>query len=87
MDRFELYWCESAEASLPSPAVAGGFDPDDDRDAELVAGGPALLIEDVLLQQREERLGGGVVATRANASHRSDHVELVQRRHEGPGSD
>ena len=35
---------------------------------------PPLPVEDVLLEQREEALHGGVVAGRADLAHRSDHA-------------
>ena len=73
-DGFELDRGQSAEACLAASAVVGAFDPGDDRDAELVAGGPALPVEDVLLQQREERFHGGVVAGGADLAHRADHA-------------
>ena len=71
LDRGEL-----AKGPLTAPAVVGPFDPDDDRESEFVAGGPVLAVEDVLLEQREERFHGGVVAARANAAHgaRREHV-------------
>ena len=53
---------QSAEAGLASAAVVGPFDPGDDRDPQLLAGGPAAPVQDVLLQQREERFHRGVVA-------------------------
>ncbi len=53
---------QSAEASLPSAAVVGAFDPGDDRDPEVLADLPALAVEDVLLQEAEERFHCGVVA-------------------------
>jgi len=35
-DGLELYRGELAEAALATPAVVGGFDPDDDREAQLL---------------------------------------------------
>ena len=64
---------------LAASAVVGAFDPGDDRDAQLVAGGPALPVEDVLLQQREERFHGGVVAGGADLAHRADHAVTGER--------
>lgn len=58
---FELDGRELAEAALPATPVVGVFDPGDDRESQLVAGTPALLVEDVLLQQRVERLHRSVV--------------------------
>jgi hypothetical protein len=86
-DGFELDGCESAEAALAPAAMVGPFDPVDDPGAELVAGLPALPVEDVLLEQREEGLHRGVVAARADAAHRADHlVVLVVREASGEGS-
>jgi hypothetical protein len=61
---------EAAESSLPAPPVIGPFDPDDDRQAQLLAGGPALTVQDVLLQQGEERLHRGVIAAGTDPAHR-----------------
>src|SRR5690606_20906868 len=47
---------QSAEPELTSPAVIGPLDPSHDRDAQLLACGPSLPVEDVLLEQRKERL-------------------------------
>jgi hypothetical protein len=49
--------------------VIGPFDPDDDREAELVSGGPSLPVEDVLLKQREKRFGRSIVASRSDPTH------------------
>src|SRR4051794_33223462 len=53
----------SAARRHPATAleVVRRLDPGDDRQAELLAGGPAPAAEDVLLQQAEEELHGGVV--------------------------
>ena len=45
---------EFAESALPSSAIVSVFDPDDDLNAEIVAGLPGVPVEDVLLEQREE---------------------------------
>src|SRR3712207_5371863 len=50
----ELGGCGSSEAALPSSAVTGLLDGRDDRQPEVLAGGPALPGRDVALQQ-----GGG----------------------------
>src|SRR3712207_7145716 len=54
---------------------------------QLIAGGPALAVQDVLLQQAEERLHGGVVGARSNPAHRSaqlrrseEHTSELQSR-------
>jgi hypothetical protein len=39
---------------LPAPAVVAALDPGDDRRPQLLASGPALPVEHVLLQQREK---------------------------------
>lgn len=46
---------EVGEASLSAAAMVVAFDPDDDGLAEFGAGAPAFAVEDVLLQQCEER--------------------------------
>lgn len=71
MDRFELYWGELAEAALSSSAVVGPLDPGDDCEPEVVAAGPASAVEDVLLEQGEERFHGGVVGAGGDPAHRS----------------
>ncbi len=38
VDEFILGWGGFAESALPSLAVVGAFDPDDNLDAEVVAG-------------------------------------------------
>jgi hypothetical protein len=45
-----------------------------DLDAELVTGVPAAAVEDVALQQGEERFHGGVVAGGADLAHGADHA-------------
>ncbi|SKV80487.1 Uncharacterised protein [Mycobacteroides abscessus subsp. abscessus] len=49
--------------------MVGAFDPSDDGDPQLLSGGPAAAVEDVLLQQAEEALHRRVVAGRADTSH------------------
>jgi len=61
---------QSAESALPAASVVGAFDPDDDREAELLAAGPALPVEHILLQQREERLHRSVVTGGRDEAHR-----------------
>lgn len=51
--------------------MIGAFDPGRDRDPEVVSRGPGLAVQDVFLEQAEERLHRGVVPTRSNAAHRS----------------
>jgi hypothetical protein len=59
---------------LAASSVVGLFDPGDDLDPEVVAGGPAAPVEDVALEEREERFHGGVVAGGADLAHRADHA-------------
>src|SRR3546814_3422146 len=69
---------QSAEAGLAASAVVGALDPGDDREPELVSGGPALTVEHVLLQEREERRHRRVVAGGADLAHRADHAVAGQ---------
>jgi hypothetical protein len=69
---------QAAEGVLAPPAVVGLLDPDDDRQAQLFAGNPAPAVEDVLLQQAEGGLHGGIVDTRANAAHRAAQPGIAQ---------
>src|SRR5581483_1591578 len=69
----------AAEGGLSTAGVVGAFDPGDDLDAQLVASRPASLpVEDVALQESEERLHGGVVAGGADLAHRADHAVTGQ---------
>ena len=45
---------------MASAAVVGALDPRNDRDPQLVTGRPGAPVENVVLQQREEALHGGV---------------------------
>ena len=58
--------------------MVGPVDPGHDRDPQLLTGRPALPVEDVLLQQGEERLLRRVVTGRADPAHRADHAVPVQ---------
>jgi hypothetical protein len=55
-DGLELDRGELAEGALPPAVVVGAFDPGDDRQAELLAGGPGLAVQDVLLQSAVRRV-------------------------------
>src|SRR5438270_9389160 len=78
MNGFELDRGQPGQGSLSAAAVVGAFDPGDDRDPELVAGGPGPSVEDVVLQQAEERFHGCVVAGGTDATHRADHLVAVE---------
>ena len=47
---------QPAETCLSAPAGVSPFDPGDDRDPQLLAGGPRPAVEDVLLEEGEEAL-------------------------------
>src|SRR5690606_2322565 len=85
-DGLELNGGQPAEGGLATTAVVGPLDPGHDRDPELLPGGPVPAIQDVLLQQREERLHGRVVPGSTHATHRSDHVVSVQGVDEFPAA-
>jgi len=74
------------ESDLTTAAVVGPLDPGRDRDPQFLAGLPSLPVEDVLLQQREERLHRGVVAGRTNPAHGADHVMAVELVDQLPGT-
>lgn len=75
---------QSAQAGLSAASVVGPLDPDDDGDSQLFSGPPALAIQDVLLEKRDEGLHRGVVAGGTDFPHRSDEVMTVQGVHEFP---
>src|SRR5699024_11641044 len=50
---------QTAETGLATATVVGPFDPGDDRDPEFLSGGPRASVQNVLLQQGEERFHGG----------------------------
>lgn len=58
--------------------MVGAFDPSDDRDAKLLSGVPALAIQDVLLEQGEEALHGGVIAGSPDTAHGADDAVTTQ---------
>src|SRR5690625_6658629 len=69
---------QSAQAGLSATTVVGAFDPGDDRDAELFSSPPALAVQDVLLQQREEGLHRGVIS--AGTDRSEEHTSELQSR-------
>src|SRR5699024_1887353 len=75
---------QSTQAGLPASSVVGPLDPGDDGDPQLFSGPPALAIQDVLLEKREEGLHRGVVPGSTDFPHRSDEVMAVQGVHEFP---
>lgn len=63
---------------MSSPAVVGPFDPGDDRDPQLLAGVPAALVEDVLLQEGEEGFHRGIVTAGTDPSRGPDELVAAQ---------
>jgi len=55
-------------------AVIRTLHPGDDRDAEVFTGIPGAAVQDVLLDQGEERFYGCVITCCTDSSHRSDHA-------------
>ena len=70
---------EPAEPALAAPTVVGSFDPGHDGQAQFLSGGPALPVQDVLLQQREEGLHGCIVATGPDPAHGSGQSVALER--------
>lgn len=75
---------QKAQASVPAATVVGAFDPGDDRDAELFSAPPTLAVQDVLLEQGEERFHRSIVAGSTDLRHRADEAMTVQGMHELP---
>ena len=63
--------------------MVGPLDPDHDRQAQFLSGGPSLPVEDVLMQESEEGLHRGVVAAGADAAHRPSDGVVLQHPDEG----
>src|SRR3972149_9235484 len=84
VDCLELDRGELTEGPLAAPAMVGPFDPGQDRKAKLLSRLPALPVQDVVLQQREERLHGGVVGTGSDPAHRADEAVVPQQAKELP---
>ena len=60
---FKPTWTFRQTVEVPAAAVLGPLNPGDDRDAQFVVGDPVLAVEDIALQQCEEALHGGVIAS------------------------
>ena len=71
---------------MASAAVVGAFDPGDDRDPQLVTGGPGTPVENIVLQQREEAFHRGVVTRRTHPAHRAGQAVACERADEFPGA-
>jgi hypothetical protein len=59
----------------------GAFDPGDDGDAQFVATVPAAAVQHVLLQEREERLHGGVVSPNTTGRARAERKGRIMSIH------
>ena len=70
VDGLKLDRGEPAEAGLPAPTAVGALDPGHDHQLQVLAGLPALPVENVRLQQGEGRFQRGVVAAGVGASAR-----------------
>lgn len=75
---FVFDWCQTAESCLSATAVIGAFDPGNDRDPEFIPGCLAALVQNVLLEQADERFHCRVITGSANPTHRPDQVVLVE---------
>lgn len=64
--------CQLAECSLTTAPVVGPVDPTHQCEAQLLSGGPFFPVEDVGLDEVEERFHGGVVRAGADGAHRLD---------------
>jgi hypothetical protein len=75
----------SRRGLLAASAVAGAFGQGDDGDPELLAGWPALAVDNVLLEQAEERLRGGGLGASSDAFHRPGELVASQSQDAGVG--
>ena len=55
-------------------SVVGAFDPGDDRPARLVAGSPAMPVDDLALEGRQDRSQDSDVGGGSGLAHGPDHV-------------
>src|SRR3954469_18367946 len=78
---------QPTEAGFTAAAGVCAVDPGDDGLPQCLAGGPVLAVEDVLLQQREEGLHGGVVSGRADSAHGSGQLMPVEGVDELPAAE
>src|SRR5699024_7797545 len=75
---FVLHRRQTTQPGLPPTSVIRPLDPGHDRAPQLIPGGPPATVEDILLQQSEERLHSRVIASRADAAHRPDNAVAFQ---------
>lgn len=62
---------EFSQSSLPPTAVVRLFDPGDDGQPQLLPAGPRATVQDVLLQEREERFHRRIVRACSHPAHRA----------------
>ena len=86
MDHFKLDRSQLAEGALASLTVVVPFDPSRDLRAQLVAIFPRLAVEQILPQEREERLHRRVVTGGGDPAHRSAQAMPAQCLGVGPAS-
>lgn len=70
---------------MASTATVGPFDPGHDRAPQLLQGRPGPPVEDVVLQQAEERLHGGVVASGSESAELCEarkRIKLLEQENE-----
>ena len=60
---------EHLAVAVAAARVVSGFDPLEDGEGELLAGRPAVSVEELELQAAEEALGDGFVEAVADAAH------------------
>jgi hypothetical protein len=81
---FVLGGAEPVAVAVPTARVVPAFDPVEDREHELLARVPALLVEELELQGAEEALDDAVVVAVADASHRTQQPCRTQATSERP---
>jgi hypothetical protein len=81
-DGFELDRGQAAQGQLSATAVIADLDPAHDPLTQLLTGCPDALVEDVLLQQSEERFHRGIVADGTATTDRADQSGAARGQHE-----
>ena len=59
-------------------AMVRPLDPRHHRDTQLLTGRPGATVQDVLLEETEERFHRRVISAGADPAHRTDHAMSVQ---------
>jgi len=75
-----LFGGEIPEGGVDTSAIVVAFDVAEQVAPRLVAGGPAMLVDEFDLQRVEEALHGGVIVAVAGAAHGwdgADRAELI----------